>query len=340
MGQKRRGGSWPGGFYRLDAKGRKVYVIRRMVAGVRYEVSTRCTTLRAAMKELERFEADPPAYRPGGDPHGAIYLDAQLVARFLREHAGNSRPWLGRQRSLLAWWSGHLRGVDLRKATLRDHIQPALDSTGGKGIAPRVVVIKRLYSWLRERDEIEAAQDPTLGKLKVPQARVAQATQSKVIPREHYEAARSHLIGAYRDALDLLAGTGWHTTEVERFARGGTIEPYRGPDPEAAAVLQTLHKSGAPHRTAVTQEVAEAARRLREHGGISLSRFHRAVLAACDAAGIPRFRPGWFRHTIATLATEAGYDMQVSRFLGHRSATTTRRHYATLATPPRVPTLR
>lgn len=334
----KRGESWLGGYVRRDGKGRKVYVIRKAIGGTRYEVSTRCHTERAALVELARFEADPAGYVGGGGEADRLLLDDKLLGRFLADHVTNSRPWKTRQRNLLAWWGDRLRGVDLRRATLRDHVLPALD--GAPGRAPRVAVIKRLYSWLRERDEITAAQDPTLGKLKMPQGRVAQHERSKVIPAADYEAARKHLVGAYRDALDVLAGTGWHTTEVERFAKGGTVEAYRGGDPDAAAVLVVVHKSGAPHRTAVTAEVADAARRLRKHDGLSLSRFHRAILAACDAAGVERFRPGWFRHTIATLATEHGQAEQVPSFLGHRSATTTRRHYAVLATPPRVRTLR
>ena len=34
--------TWEGGIVRRDSKGRMTYVIRRMVAGKRYTVSTRC----------------------------------------------------------------------------------------------------------------------------------------------------------------------------------------------------------------------------------------------------------------------------------------------------------
>lgn len=334
-----KGTEWPGGYIRIGKGGRKTYMIRRQVAGVRYHVSTRCSTLRAAMKELERFEADPPGYRPGADPDGAIYLDPELAAAFLRDHSGNSRGWRVTQRTLIAWWAEQLAGVDLRRATLRDHILPALEREGVGSRRHRIAVIKRLYAWLRERDRISLAEDPVVGKLKPPSTRVAQLERSKVISRDQYEAARAHMVGIYRDGLDVLAGTGWHLTELERFASGGRIEPYAGPDPEGAGILVVLHKGGVPHRTLVTAPVLEAAERIRARGSFSVSGLHKAVRAACAAAGVPRFSPGQFRHTIATLATEAGYDLQVSRFLGHRSATTTRRHYATLATPPRVPTL-
>ena len=229
--------------------------------------------------------------------------------------------------------------MDQRRATLRDHIRPALDAEETR-LPHKIAVIKRLYSWLRETDRISNAEDPVMRKLKAPPPRVAQLERPKIISRDQYEAARAHMVGVYRDGMDILAGTGWHLTELERFASGGLIEPYHGPDETAAGILVTIHKGGVPHRTAVSAEVLEAAKRVRARGKISLTQLHKTIRKACEAAGVERFSPGWFRHTIATMATEAGYDLQVSRFLGHRSATTTRRHYATLATPPRVPTLR
>jgi hypothetical protein len=57
---------WPGGYVRKDKRGRPVYLIERGVHGIRYHLSTRCHTLAAAMKQLERFEADPHNYTPSG----------------------------------------------------------------------------------------------------------------------------------------------------------------------------------------------------------------------------------------------------------------------------------
>ena len=61
--------TWEGGFIRHDSQGRKVYVIRRMINGRNYKVSTRATTLRAAIEQLKRFEIDPEHYNPVGSPH-------------------------------------------------------------------------------------------------------------------------------------------------------------------------------------------------------------------------------------------------------------------------------
>ena len=93
--------TWEGGFIRHDSKGRKVYVIRRMINGRNFKVSTRATTLRAAMEQLRRFEADPEHYNPAGSAHEKpIYLDAPLAAEFLaysRDVDKNSSTWVKKQ---------------------------------------------------------------------------------------------------------------------------------------------------------------------------------------------------------------------------------------------------
>lgn len=343
MGQKRRAGSWLGGYIRHDAKGRKVYVIRRMVAGVRYEVSTRCTTERAALAELERFEADPGGYRPGGESLDAIYLDAKLASRYLAwcKERETSTDWLRKKRSFLAWWAQALKGVDLRRARLDRDIMPALDKARNR--RQRIAVLKHVYSWLRtEEHRITTQEDPTFGRLKAPQAKAAQVELSKVVPLATIDAIRPHLSDTYRDALDLLCGTGWHVTELHRFAKGGACVEAVGLREGAVAILQVpLHKSGAPHRTAVSAPVKEVAARVLARGGLSPSNFHRAIHLACDAAGVPRFGPGQLRHSVATWAVEQGADLpSVSTFLGHKSMATTKRFYATHATPAKVPTIR
>jgi hypothetical protein len=135
--------TWEGGFVRTDAKGRKVYVIRRMINGKSYKVSTRAGNARAAMEQLKRFEADPEGYNPAGAAHEApIYLDAPLAEEFLicnRDVKKNSREWLEKQQRYLAWWADQLKGLDLRKLSLVDHIKPALKGAIEKGAAPASV---------------------------------------------------------------------------------------------------------------------------------------------------------------------------------------------------------
>src|SRR4051812_1403021 len=90
--------TWDGGYVRLNAKGRKVYVIRRMINGRLYKVSTRVHTATAAHEQLKRFEADPEGYRPGGVPQReGLYLGEEFASKFLtwcRDVQKNSREWL------------------------------------------------------------------------------------------------------------------------------------------------------------------------------------------------------------------------------------------------------
>lgn len=337
-----------GGRVRFDAKGRPVYVIRKQIGGRRYEVSTRRHTLAAALGEWEKFERDPEGYSGAGDP-GAVplFLDNDLSEKFLRwslREKQNTAEWVSKQRSALAWWMEKLGSADLRRLQIRD-LSTALEGAPGK--RHRIEVIRALYGWLRKQaGTITAHEDPTYGALPVPQAVPAQWTKARAFPREHYLLAREHLVGPYRDALDVLAGTGWHVTECMRFANSGAIEPLpramKVENGAAGVLICPRHKSGDTHRTAVGAEVLEAAQRLRDRGWPSDSKFpfYQAVESACVAAKIPPFSPGAFRHSVATWALERGSDpAAVAAFLGHRSPATTRRFYATLATVPKVPTL-
>ena len=100
--------------------------------------------------------------------------------------------------------------------------------------------------------------------------------------------ARGHNTGN----LDVQAGTGWHVSELVRFARRGSVEPYRGEAEDSAGVLvcpQT--KSGEPLRTAVSVEVLEAGKRLLERGSFSFEKYTLAIKGACMAAGIHTLWP-------------------------------------------------
>ncbi len=353
-------GTWEGGRKWLAVDGTTTFYIRRQVNGRRYVVSTGATTRRSALAQLERFEKDPEAYQPGGEVvREPVYLTNKNVEAFLawsKKDRQNSPAWVEKQRRILAWWQKKLGATNLRRATLQDHIIPPLK--GSTSRAQRTEVIKTFYGWLRKvQHTITAHEDPTYGALPVDQGAPAQRTKSKVIPKEHYLLAREHLIGAYRDGLDVLAGTGWHVTELVRFANTGEIEPL----PKSMQVLNGAvgvlvcprHKSGDTHRTAVSQEVLDAAARLRAAGwpADSVFPFYDALAGACRAVklpvprpdgtdGIDVFSPGQFRHSVATWAFEQGADpAAVSAFLGHKSPATTKKFYATLATVPKIPTL-
>jgi hypothetical protein len=346
---------WDGGRKWVDADGKvAAFYIRRRVGGVLREVRLPATTERAAHQHLARFEADPAGFDPGSFvPKAALLLDAELVAEHLAfsESQGNSVGWRRKQKNLLAWWADRLDGIDLRKVRLADHVLPALKRKDATARHHRVAIIKGLYTWLRtEVHRITTAEDPVYGTLKVPQLAAAQLSRSKVVPRDHVLLVAEGLTSPWREALLLQAATGWHTTEVQRFAVDGSIEPLpRHVEQEGVAgvVVTPMRKSGEPQRTRVGAEGLAAAKKLRAHGAFSREWYDRAVRAACLAVkrpdgevGIPVFTPGRLRHSVATWAIEAGSDPAVvAAFLGHRSPRTTTRFYATHATPTKVPTL-
>jgi integrase len=356
----------------------RTYYIWKSVGGRKYQISTRCSLERSAIKELERFEADPENYKPGGEkpePSASpIYLTASggeldptyLMDAYLqwcRDIRGNSKGWLWKQKSYLTWWVEKLEGIDLRKASLRDHVEPAL---GPEHLQPstrakRIAVLKGLYSYMRtERHArehgfgISVSEDPVFGTLRVPQSDPKKRKlKDKAVPMEHVLLAIEHLTGHWRHALELQAGTGWHVTEVARFASGGRIEPYprRGPDQDIAGVLVCPEtKIGGELRTGVSAKVLEAAKALLGHRArgnkdeesatFSIQKYGFAVKAACRAAKIPPFTPGRMRHSVATHAVNAGADLQsLSTFLNHKSPATTRKFYATHGVAKRPPTM-
>jgi hypothetical protein len=144
-------------------------------------------------------------------------LTRELLKWSLHER-GTTAAWVNKQKHSLAWWMARLKGVDPRRATLRDHISPALDRTGDK--APRVRVIKAFYGWLRkERHALTYAEGPTLD-LRAPPSKPAQRVKSKVVPREHYLLVRDALTAPWRDALTVqAAGTRPRSSGSPRQAR-------------------------------------------------------------------------------------------------------------------------
>jgi integrase len=352
-------GKWPGGRVWLGSDGRKSYVIRRRVGGRQREVATHCSTERAAMKQLERFEADPEGYDPSGGSRDPIYLDLDLGRAYVgwckrpeeEGGKGNGRQWAGRKKNLLDWWMQQLAGQDLRRLTL-DRLVAILEPDDAGGVPGRVVsyphkveVIKDFFGFLRTKKRLlTKAEDPTLD-LQVPQARPGQRSKRiKHFDQETHLAVLKHITAPWSDMLVVLAGTGWHVTELARFIRGGKTERLpKAMDPASGAsgvLVCPMHKSGDEHRTAVGPEVLDAAKRLRARGTFSSIRLYRAIESACTAAEVPQIDPGQYRHAVAHWALEAGALLPaISAFLGHKSPATTRKFYARFGVVPKVPTL-
>lgn len=272
----------------------------------------------------------------------AVVLDESLAERFLRwSSARNSTSWVRDQRRYLYWWVSVLAGRDIRFVSLERHILPALE--GAKARGPRIATLKRLCSWLvYVEHRLPADRNPCLG-LKCIQATPAQWKTSKVVPRKVLLDTRRNIDSArYRAALDVLRGTGWHVSELQRFATSGELAP-RPPRarPTVAGVLVTRHKLGETIRTPVTAPVLRAARVLLRRRGFCASRFAKALRDAARAAGHkPWGGGGRMRHTFASNAIERGATPEaVAAVLNHRDKRTTMRFYAVHVAPDQVPPL-
>ncbi len=353
---------WEGGWVRVTRAGRRVFVILRRINGKLYERATGASTRASALVQLERFEADPEGYTPAPIGADRLTLSADLVRDFLKwslDEKKNTPEWVREQRRVLGWWADQLGAKDLRKLSLRDDILPVLK--GEKARGQRIAVLKTLFSWLRfEQHELTLPQDPLVGQLRAPKTRPEQWRRPKALEIDDLVDVHKTLVRPYADALELQLGTGWHATEVRRWARGeGGTEPLpRGREGEGAAVLRLdRHKSGKPHRAIVSARVLEAAERLRGHGALSLQYYRRSLAAAAlvvtekrrEAVG-PQLakkvralvlQPGAIRHTVATFAKNAGAELEaIADFLGHDSKETTDRFYSTHGVPAKVPTPR
>lgn len=329
---------WPG-YVR-----RGVFVIEKKIRGVKFHVSTRCTTLRAAMRELERFELDPAAYvepPPEPVPEARLVLDEELVEAFFAWHSRRvTRAWALDVRRRLYDWGNHLAGRDLRQLELMRDLRSHVD--GATQRHHRVKAIRALFKWLRqERGLVTRAQDATLD-LPVPVLQPAARRKSKVMELELVVETLPHLRADVRDVVELLATTGWHVSEVARFATEGTMRDRVTNDaPEVLAVIGVTHKSGRQHFTALTtQRQVDVAARIRARGHvIDRGALRKHLAAAAHAVTLERRRQGRtqeaqplklgaFRHSVSTWLRQDGVaDDAISRYLGHVSPVTTRRFY-------------
>jgi integrase len=333
------------GYVRYDGKGRPTYVIRQSRGGHRYTYSTGSHNLQAALAHFKRFDADPAAYGTEAEQRKEpIYLTDRLVLDFLtwsRDEKGNTSKWVHSQKLYLNWWKAKFGRVDLRRLSYTDQVKPAME--GQAATRQRAATLLALYRWLRLTGDISLAEDPVHGRFYFPEPKAEQAVRKKAVPREAYQKTLEHLVGVHRNLLLLQGGTGMHVSEAYRFAVGGTVEDLPKDalaDGSAGVVVIPRTKGGDTLRVRVTAEAREAAERVLKHGPFSLERYTDAVKAACRAGHVQVFKPGQMRHSVATWAIDAGADpAAVSAFLGHRSTKTTRRFYATHASPRKVPTL-
>jgi len=338
VGERGKVKGWPG-YVRGG-----IFVIEKKISGRKYHVSTRATTLRGAMAQLARFEANPDAFSPrgSGDPD-ALVLDAKLIDDFHEWHRAEvSHQWALNVKNVLVDWANHLKGADLRRLSLIDDLKPHLKTAGQKH--HRVKGLRLLFKWLRqERGLVTRAQDVS-ADLAIPVIRPAQDSGNvKAVSWEAVLELAPHLPLHVRDVLELLAATGWHVAEARRFAAVGSIREKEGGDTaDLVAVLGVVHKSGKRHFTALLHDQHLAvARRIRERGAlIDNNRLRKHMLRGAELATAARrkidpkakafvpFQLGALRHSVSTWLRQQGVAMRdIAEYVGHESEATTRRHY-------------
>jgi site-specific recombinase XerD len=358
-------GKWPGGYVRHGKRG-DCYVIERWIDGRRYHVSTKCRTLRAAMKALEDFEADPPNYKPERAKQFKRTREVTITADLILEY----RAWMltrdepatndhtKKHVACLRDWLVFFAGRPIREVRLSEiseHLAAGDKGSPFRNRAMRIQALKSFCSWLRKvRYLLERQHDPTID-LEAPRVRAAKDVRQVAIEPERIMRVLPLLPEETRDVMILRLGTGWHAMECRRFAAGGVIRRTPGKfihlmtenGPERIpllAVLQVRQKVGVETNTPIIyEEHLAAAERIRERKSIpSQSTMGRHTRDACDKAGVPRFWNWHIRHSVVSHAVESGADLEhASVFVDHFGIDTTRRHYKQIALPKKaVPVLR
>lgn len=359
-GKKR---SWLGGYIRWGKKG-PTYVIERWIDGVRFHVSTKCRRERAALEQLAHFEADPANYRPlrqqragAVPPKDGVTITADLITEYTDWMVGRpNNPTTQAHADIhftrLKRWLVFYRGRDIRHVSLREiaeHLH------GQRDLMMKTQALKSFCTWLRtHKYMMTRGEDPTVD-LKGPPRRATKDWKQVAVEPDRILAILPHLKPATRDVLILRLGTGWHGSEVERFAKTGRIRSTPGKTillmtengaerVPLLAVLQVRHKIGGNTNTPILyEEHLAAAERIQERAHVpNQLTMNRHVTKACELAGVPRFLNWHLRHSVVSNALEEGADLEhASVFVDHLSVNTTRRHYAQVALPKKaVPVLR
>lgn len=341
--------TWLGGYIREGKKG-PTYILERWIAGKHWHLSTKCRTERAALKELERFEASPLDYKPGRQRRSVgLEMTPELVDEYVRwvKAKGRHPQYVGEQDRYNGQLMTKLGGRDFRRLKLSDIVE-AIDSFGASARPNRIAAIKAFASWLRrEKGLLTRAEDPTLDLKNIRNTperfrrrkAMTLSTVQKVIPLLGEEVG---------DVAIVLAATGLHLSELQRLheGKGGLYEPAAWQKPKGVIVnVQVAHKGGKFHVVALTDPAAVAAL----HRVLARKRFpprstiHLKTKQASEKVG-EKYSIGWNRHSVATwLALGDVPEEDIAKQLGHASTKMARSVYIDLgqsAHPVPIPRLK
>ncbi len=290
-------GTWEGGVIRATSKGTPVFYIRKMIAGVKYDISTRCTSEGPAMEHLKRFQMAPEHYNPNG---GAVELELtdSLLVEFeawQREVKKNTRNHVAETLRWLRVWQKDLRGKCLRDLDVAEDVATKLPGLHVPGYRGKLSAIKVLFRFLRIRGIVRLSQDPTVD-IPLPKTTQAKATRKVAFSKSEYDAILAHLSDPCKSALVLQGDTAWRFTELQRFARTGEIRT----DPDGKQyVYMPMRKNKTQYSAQyISAKGLRAAEVLLKHGTVNSKHYRMQLAIASAQAGLKKpLSPGKVRHT-------------------------------------------
>lgn len=321
--------------YRLVLRGRRFYV-RWWRDGAWQRVSTGTDDRGKARVFLAQLAAGIATPAPPPSPSVGAILDGYLAERrhtaasfatleyaaaALRRHLGDLEPdHLTKERARFYARRRQAEGHQVGPAAKRRK-KPTAPGT----IIRELVTLRAALRWAM--DERWIARVPAIEIPRAPQPRDRWLTRD--------EAARL-LDHAQAPHVRLFLALALHTA-----GRAGAILalPWRAVNLQAR-LLNLGEGSGKKDRAVVPINDAllpllQEAHRGRtgewviEHGGRPVASVATGTRAAARRAGLPGVTPHVLRHTAATWMAQAGVPMvQIARFLGHRTTTTTEQVYA------------
>lgn len=359
--KKERPSKWLGGPIRWGKRGPS-YVIERWINGKHWHVSTKCRTERAALKELEKFEADPQGYRQARTAKSTgVELTPEMLNKFVLHLKARKldRGYIAQTEVYLQAIMLALEERDISRMTfieLRDVVDGIGDPAKVAARMARRKAVKALCKWLRRSEGLlTRANDPSLD-LAIEYAPPEKHRRRKAMTTETVEKAIAEMAKHAPDVADVaivLAATGLHISEVRRLHEGvgGLFEPLDWQRPAGVLLnIAVLHKNKEGnerrrHAVAITDpSAADAARRMMSRAQFpSRQRIRTFSKKASEAIG-QKFSMGWSRHSVATwLAMQRVSDSDIAAQLGHSSTKQARSTYIDLgvgAHPVPIPRLK
>ena len=328
---------WTGGYVDRDSG---CYIIRRDIAGITYKRSTRCTTLDGALAELARFERDPQSYVPGGGPRPERHAFGECVPKWLAYSSqvkGNSSKHVAAQARYFGKWAEFLeqRGIvyleDITAAMVDEYIawrRPQIQASqkdsspmaGAHAVALEVAALKVLFSWAgRPEHQGGFLKANPLERYKLPK-RPRGSSVPKVFTLEWWAAVRPELTDLWQMVGDVLLGSSMRYSSLARL-RPDDVDTER----DTITLPGNMIKGKEGVTIYVSHATALKAKQLAMRGIVAESNnFDHALKAACGRAKQPYYSCHAFRHSSASMASDAGLKlMDIQHRLAHASPRTT-----------------